>query len=143
MDAPQPAPPGRLAFALQTLRSPQGLATIAGGALLGVAIFAATYFVFLKPARDLAQRRYDAQMAMLELYDLQIAHKRAAGAYANDLGALLRLSPGGAALKAKLNATTDPATLTVVGDAEKFKLEANVRDAERTLIKIKGPLGAR
>lgn len=143
MDAPETAPPGRVAFALGVLKSPQGLATIAGSIALGLAMFAATYYVFLKPQRELAQRRYDAQIAMLRLYDLQIAHHRAAGAYANDLAALLRLSPDGAALKATLDATTDSATLTVVGDAEKFKLEANIRDPERTLIKIKGPLGAR
>ena len=34
-------------------------------------------------------------------------------------------------------------TLTVVGDANKFKIELNVLDADRTLISVKGPIAPR
>jgi hypothetical protein len=137
MDSPTPpAAPSKLAF----LTSPKGLKILAAAIALGAGSFAATYFLVYAPARATAKRRYDAQMAMLKLYDLQTAYRAARGTYAGSLEELLASSPEGPALRAELAANADINTLTVVGDEEKFKLEANVLDSERTLIKIKGPL---
>ena len=59
------------------------------------------------------------------------------------LAALLSVSPDAAALKARLAANADMNTLAVVGTADKFKIELNVLDPERTSIKIRGPVAPR
>jgi len=46
-------------------------------------------------------------------------------------------------LREKLKATVDINTLAVVGDANRFRLEVNVLDPQRTSVKIRGPLGER
>jgi len=33
--------------------------------------------------------------------------------------------------------------LAVIGDEDRFRLEVNIRDGERTPVKIRGPLGER
>jgi hypothetical protein len=143
MDSAQPAAPAPAPSKLASLASPKALKILAISIALGVGSFAATYFLVYGPARATAKRRYDAQMAMLKLYDLQTAYRAARGTYAGSLEELLASSPEGPALRAELAANADINTLTVVGDEEKFKLEANVLDSERTLIKIKGPLEER
>jgi hypothetical protein len=74
------------------------------------------------------------------LYGLQLAYKQAHGTYANDFAALLTVAPDAAALKASLSANVDMTTLTVVGDANKFKIELNVLDHDRTPFKVRGPI---
>jgi len=119
------------------------LARIAGGILLGCAVSGAVWVGSVKPRIEAAQKRYDTTMALWTLYDLQLANKKATRAYANSLDALLASAKNGSALKARMAASLDLNTVAVVGDAEKFKLEANVLDPERTLIKIKGPIAGR
>lgn len=76
---------------------------------------------------------------LTELYRLQKAHFAARGTYANDLDSLLAIAPTGAQLRERMSRHMDMNTVTVVGDEKRFKLEANVLDKERTLIKLKGP----
>lgn len=119
---------------------PRALAAIAGGLLLGVAGIAVVRRAWLEPRRQAAQKRFETMSDLATLYGLQLAHKRATGRYADRLEALLALSPDGAALKARMAGHLDLNTLTVVGDEWAFKIEANVLDADRTLMKIKGPV---
>ena len=99
--------------------------------------------VYLKPIRALAYTRYESHLALMRLYDLQVAYRAANGTYANDLDTLLASAPDAAQLREKLKATVDINTLAVVGDANRFRLEANVLDPQRTSVKIRGPLGER
>ena len=114
-------------------------AAIAAAVATGASIAAGLWWVRLRPQSAASQRRYETFMDVLKLYDLQVAHKKVKGIYAGNLESLLVLSPDPAALKARLSAHADINTLTVVGNAERFKIEANVLDPQRTLIKIKGP----
>lgn len=97
----------------------------------------------VKPVRVIAQTRYKSHLAMMRLYDVQIAYRKTHDTYAKDLDSLLASVSDGPQLKAQLQATTDLSTLTVIGDAERFRLEANVLDPERTLVKFRGPTGGR
>lgn len=97
----------------------------------------------LKPELALATMRYEAQMGLMRLYDLQMEYRKGHEAYANDLEALLATAPDGAQLREKLKANMDISTLAVIGDADRFRLEANILDPQRTLVKIRGPLGER
>jgi|CXWL01.1.fsa_nt_gi hypothetical protein len=108
----------------------------------GVAGTAAGWTLWLKPQQVTAQRRYQTHQALMRLHDMQMTYRAARGTFANDLDSLLAASPDGAKVREILRANADDATLTVVGDAQKFRLEANVLDGERTLVKIRGPMGA-
>lgn len=119
------------------------LLAVAGGVALGSAAAAAWWRFSVVPERALVRKRYQSTMDIATLYGLQLSYKRARGTYANDLASLLSVDPDGAALKASLAANVDMNTLTVVGDANKFKIELNVLDSGRTLIKIKGPIARR
>ena len=88
----------------------------------------------------ITRKRYQATMDLAQMYGLQVTYKRAKGTYANDLASLLSVDPDAAALKASLAANVDMNTLAVVGDANKFKIELNVLDPDRTPIKIRGPI---
>ena len=116
---------------------------LAGGLALGAAAAAAWWHVVAAPQEALVQKRVQATLDISRLYGLQLSYKRVKGTYANDLGSLLLIDPDGAALKARLAANVDLNTLAVVGDADKFKIELNVLDPERTLIKVKGPVAPR
>ncbi|MFI5362502.1 MAG: hypothetical protein ACHQ49_11075 [Elusimicrobiota bacterium] len=113
---------------------------VAGGLVLGAAGTAAWWRVSFAPSRALTEKRVQATLDIARLYALELSYKQAHGAYANDLNALLSAGRDGAALKASLAANVDMNTLAVVGDAQKFKIELNVLDAGRTLIKVKGPV---
>jgi hypothetical protein len=116
----------------------------ARGLLLALATGAAAagggWWFWLKPHQELARVRFETDSDVLKLYGLQLRYKKAKGTYASDLDALLSLEPDAAARKARMADHMDLATLTIVGDAKKFKIEANVLDAERTLVKIRGPI---
>lgn len=116
------------------------LAALAAAVVLGLLGAAGVRRVWLKPQWDASDRRFETSRDLMTLYSLQLDHKAAKGVFAGDLDSLLALSPEGAALKARLAAHVDMNTLAVVGDAERFKLEANVLDPERTLIKVRGPI---
>lgn len=122
------------------LKSPQfGRAAGALGAAV-LAVAAGWYLLSARPQYDLLMLRARAQQDLYGLYDLQVRHKAARGTYAGDLEALLRTAPdGGAALRRALQEHTHLETIVVAGDAQKFRLEANVRDQERTLLRVKGP----
>lgn len=109
-----------------------GLAVGAVGAGVG-------WQVWLKPQRELAQLRFDTMNDVLKMYGLQTAYKQAHGTYANDLETLLASSPDRAAFKARLASHVDINTVAVVNEGAKFKIEVNVLDKDRTLVKIKGP----
>jgi hypothetical protein len=134
--------PSRLAELARLFLQPRVLGSIAAGLALGGVGTAIGYQVYLKPLRAIAQRRYGAHEALIRLYDLQLAYKNAHGAYANDLETLVGSAPDAEQLRAKLRANTDYSTLVVKGDAERFRLEANVLDRERTIFKFRGPFGA-
>lgn len=125
------------------MRHPRMLRALAGSAAAGLALAAVGWYAIIKPDQALVQKRYESTIDIARLYGLQVAHKKAKGAYASDLDALLALAPDGAALRASLAANVDMTTLAVVGDANKFKIELNVLDPERTSIKVRGPVAPR
>lgn len=128
--------PGRLAV-LRSTKLALALAGLAAAAGLGLAGYVA---LKLKPEHDAIMLRARTTQDLFELYDLQMAHKKRYGSFAGGLEELLKTAPdGGAALRARLREHSHLDTLVVAGDQDKFKLEANVRDAERTLLRIKGP----
>ena len=116
------------------------LIAIAGALALGAAAAVAWWCFSVVPARALLRKRSRSVTAIAKLYGLQLSYKRAHGTYANDLASLLSVDPDRAALKAALAANVDMNTLAVVGDANKFKIELNVLDSGRTLLRLKGPL---
>lgn len=107
----------------------------------GVAGTALGWTLWLKPQQITAQRRFQTHQALMRLHDMQMAYRASRGTFANDLDSLLASAPDGPRVRAILHANADDATLTVVGDANKFRLEANVLDPERTVVKIRGPMG--
>lgn len=113
---------------------------IAAVALVGAAAAGAWWKLWLVPEQAIIQKRYRSSMDIARLYGLQLSYKRAHGTFANDFASLLTVAPEAAELKADLAANVDMNTLTVVGDANKFKIELNVLDAERTPIRVKGPI---
>lgn len=119
------------------------LLAVAGGLALGAAAAAGWWRLSYVPAQALVQKRVQTTLDIATLYGLQLSYKRAKGTYANDLASLLSVDPDAAALKASLAANVDMNTLAVVGDANKFKIELNVLDPDRTLIKVKGPIAPR
>lgn len=138
-DFAAPASPAPLAWK-QRLQSPRALAAVLAGAIAGGAITGGYWRFSVKPKLEAAQKLYNATMDMWALYDLQMESKKSAGTYANGLDALLAKAKDGRALKTRLAGHVDLNTITIVGDAEKFKVELNILDADRTLIKIHGPL---
>ncbi len=122
---------------------PRTLKAIVAGIAVGLVLAAGGWYYKIRPEEALNQKRVDATLDIAKLYGLQLSYKAAKGAYANDLDSLLALSPDGAALKASLAANVDMATLAVVGDKDKFKVELNVLDETRTPIKVKGPVAPR
>jgi hypothetical protein len=122
------------------LKSPRTGVMLVVLGLLAVGGLAGHYFLNVKTEYALTLLRAEAQMDLLRLEALQLDYKKRHGAFAADLGALLGSAPdGGAALRARLKEHTHLETLVVDGDADGFRLEANVRDAERTLLVIRGP----
>ena len=125
---------------LSERRSKLALAIAASLGLAGIGAFQKFY---LKPQRAIADIQYQSHLGLMRLYDLQMAYHGANGAYANDLDTLLMSAPDGAQLREQLKASVDINTLAVLGDAKRFRLEANVLDPRRTSVKIRGPLGKR
>ncbi len=95
----------------------------------------------LAPAKAAAETRFRSHNALMRLYALQLAHHKQKGTFAGDLDTLLAGAPDAEQIRAELTATTDITTLAVIGDEQKFRLEANVLDAERTLVKFRGTAG--
>ena len=126
-----------------TFTNRRNLLFIAIAVALGAAGAAVGSHLYLKPVRAIADSRYQSHLCMIRLYDLQMAYRGAHETYANDLDTLLATAPDAAELRAKLQANVDINTLAVVGDADRFRLEANVLDETRTAVKIRGPLGKR
>lgn len=126
----------RFAFLRHPLAGKSLVALVVAG-VLGVC---AHYYLSIKPQYEALMLRAQTTQDLFGLYTLQTAYHKRHGAYADDFEALVRTAPdGGKALRASLQAHSHLDTMVVAGDAEKFKLEANVRDAERTLIRVKGP----
>jgi hypothetical protein len=113
---------------------------IAGGILVGAAAAGVWWKYVLVPEQALVQKRFQATLDIARMYGLQLSYKRAHGAYANDFASLMTVAPEAEELKARLAANVDMNTLTVVGDENKFKIELNVLDGERTPVRIKGPV---
>jgi hypothetical protein len=130
-------------IARRRLNEPRTWLVIAGGVLAGAVATGVWWKYSLVPDQALVQKRYQSTMDIARMYGLQLAYKRAHGTYANDFASLLSVAPEAAELKASLAANVDMNTLTVVGDANKFKIELNVLDSERTPIRVKGPVAER
>ena len=139
-NTPPSSPLARLKASLSDTRALVIVGLVLAGAAAGSAVYKK---VVLKPELALATMRFDSQMGLMRLYDLQMEYRKSHEAYANDLETLLATAPDGAQLRDKLKASTDITTLAVIGDADRFRLEANIRDPQRTLVKIRGPLGER
>lgn len=122
------------------LKSPRTGPVLLALALLLSAGLGGHYLLNVKPEFELTLLRAQAQQDLLSLFHLQLAHHKRYAVFSSDLEQLLRGAPdGGAALRARLQKHTHLDTLVVAGDAGAFKLEANVRDPERTLLVMKGP----
>lgn len=132
-----------LALIKRSLKDPRTLFMIALALVAGAAGAAVGWKVYLQPIRAVAAIRYQSHAGLMRLYDLQVAYHAKHGAYADGLDTLLASAPDGAQLREKLKASMDLETLAVIGDAERFRLEANVLDPQRTAVKIRGPLGER
>lgn len=130
---------------METAASPRRFSwpLAAGAVVLGLLGAAAGVKVFLAPKRDLAVLRAESVKDVMTLYELQMAYKKRHGTFVDGAELLISKARDREGLRARLASHVDMATLTVVGDAEKFKIEANVLDAERTLLKIKGPIDGR
>lgn len=138
------APSPSIAYRLKAWFSdPRRLAFIALSIILGLFAAEVGRRLYLKPLRAIADLRYQSHLGLMRLYDLQMAYHGAYGTFANDLETLLASAPDGAKLRAQLKASVDLDTVAVIGDAKRFRLEVNVLDAERTSVKLRGPLGAR
>ena len=135
-----PAPAAPRPSWKERLFSAASLRLMFGALVLGAAASGAAWQFWMKPQRETQRKRFQTTNDVLELYGLQMQFARAHGFYAGDLDALLALTPDGAARKARMAGYLDLTTLAVVGDAKKFKIEANVLDEDRTLIKIQGPI---
>lgn len=121
---------------------PARIALVAG-ALITAAWLGIVWKTELVPIRAAADVRFRSHNALMRLYELQLKHHKANGTFAGDLETLLAGVPDAEKLREELKATTDINTLAVIGDAQKFRLEANVLDAERTLVKFRGTAGGR
>jgi hypothetical protein len=111
-----------------------------GGVVIGAAIAGAYRQFVLLPALALNQKRYEASLDISTLFGLQLAYQKSKGVFASDINALLSVAPDPDALRKSLAANVDMNTLTVVGNRDKFKIEMNVLDPDRTLYKISGPI---
>jgi len=140
MDMEESAPLSASAQVIAKFKEPRVLGIIALALALGAAASVAYRQVVLIPMRGVANIQYESHVALMRLYDLQVAYRDANGRYANDLDTLLMSSPDGAQLREKLKTYVDLNTLAVAGDARGFRFEANVLDPSRTSVKIKGPM---
>jgi hypothetical protein len=127
-------------IAKRRLNEPRTWLVIAGGLLVGAAAAGVWWKFWLVPEKALVEKRYQSTLDIARLYGLQLSYKRVHGTYANDFASLLSVAPEAAELKGSLAANVDMNTLTVVGDANKFKIELNVLDGDRTPIRVKGPV---
>ncbi len=123
----------------ERLFSPRALATTAAGLALGLAAAAVGWRVWLVPIQKTAELRAATVADVMTLYDMEQAYKRAHGTYASGLDAILPFSSDPAALKARMARHLDLTTLAVIGGADKFRIEANVLDAARTLVRVSAP----
>jgi len=137
--------PGFIAafLAKRRLNEARGWLMLGACALVGLAGAFAWRQMVLVPDQALVHKRYQSTLDIARLYGLQLSYKRAHGTYANDFASLLTVAPEAAELKASLASNVDMNTLTVVGDADKFKIELNVLDGQRTPIRVKGPVAER
>src|SRR5579859_7611318 len=127
----------------ERLLSAAALRAAGASLLVGLAGAAAAWRVWLVPREEAWRKRSETAQDVLKLYGLQMSYKKAKGVYANDAASLLSLAPDAAERKARMAEHLDLSTLAVVGDARRFKIEANVLDAERTLVSIRGPIADR
>ena len=134
------APLSPSAQVIMKFREPRTLASIAVALALGAAASGVYWQLALKPLRAVAYTQYESHIALMRLYDLQVAFRDANGRYANDLDTLLMSAADGAQLREKLRGCVDLNTLAVIGDARAFRFEANVLDPSRTSVKIRGPM---
>ncbi|MBI2385070.1 MAG: hypothetical protein HYV14_03540 [Elusimicrobia bacterium] len=139
-NTPPTTPLARLKAALKDTRAMVMVALVLAVAAAGSAVYKK---LVLQPELALAEMRFHSHEGLMRLYDLQMEYRRTHETYANDLETLLAAAPDGAQLREKLKATMDISTLAVIGDADRFRLEANILDPQRTLVKIRGPLGER
>ena len=138
-DAPKPGFLSRF-LASRRLNEPRTWLGIAAAMLAGAVVAGVWWKLWFVPEQALVEKRYQATMDIARMYGLQLSYKRAHGTFANDFASLMTVAPEAAELKARLAANVDMNTLTVVGDASKFKIELNVLDGQRTPIRIKGPI---
>ncbi|MDD5303440.1 MAG: hypothetical protein PHS14_10055 [Elusimicrobia bacterium] len=143
MEENTPSSPSYLAKLKSSLSDPRALLLVALVLAVTAAGSAVYKKLYLKPILAMAELRYQSHMSLMRLYDLQMEYRRGHGAYANNLDALLATAPDGAQLRERLKASMDINTLAVIGDEDRFRLEANVLDPQRTSVKIRGPLGER
>lgn len=143
MEETTPSSPSYFTLIGRSLADRRTLTYVALALALGAAGAGVGWRFYLKPLRAIADTRYQSHLCLMRLYDLQMAYRGANGTFANDLDALLASAPDGGRLREQLKASVDLDTLAVIGDANRFRLEANVLDPERTSVKIRGPLGER
>ena len=140
LDMEETAPLSPSAQFIAKFKEPRVLALIALALALGAAAAGAYRQLVLKPMRAVAEIQLQSHIALMRLYDLQLAYRDANGRYASDLDTLLMSSPDGARVRENLKRYLDLNTLVVLGDARGFRFEANVLDPSRTSVKLRGPM---
>lgn len=143
MEETAPPTPSALSRLKDRFKDPKVLMHIAIAAAFSVAACGVGWQFYLKPQRAIAFTRYQSHDLLMKLYDLQIAYHAAHGTYADGLDALLASDPDGAQIRQRLRTCVDLNTIAVLGEQDRFRLEVNILDPQRTLVKIRGPLGRR
>ncbi len=138
-NAPAPASESRFAIAKRKMAEPKMIALAAGLVVLAAIGVVAWRQAVIAPMKAIAMKRRGTHDVLIKLYDLQMTYRGKTGTFANDLESLLATAPDAQKIREAIKANADPNTLTVVGDADSFKLEANVLDPQRTIVRFRGP----
>lgn len=120
-------------------QAPKIAAAVLAGLAAGGAVWGAAWKLQVQPARAEAALQDRAHAALMRLFDLQTAYYEAHETYAVGLDAILMSAPDAQKLRSELKAVVDLETLVIVGDDERFRIEANVLDSRRSLVKFRGP----
>lgn len=115
------------------------LPAMAVGALIAVAVVLIGMRLYFSPEAQKAYRRVETGRDVMTLATLQEGYRGRTGTYANGFDVLARFSGDEAGLRERLGQHLDLQTLFVSGTKERFVIEANVLDPERTLIRYQSP----
>lgn len=116
-------------------------ASAAASWLLAGAMAAAWFFlVVVAPGMARMQLLAQARVGLKSLAVLEDEHKKATGAYTDDLGVLLGgASPEAAEVKRALRFHLDQETVRLTAREDGYAIEAAAHDDKRTVLRLEGP----